>query len=342
MFERLVYERLAMAFGTVAPSRPLLRFGSTGPAVRLLQNALNLAKSLLAPLTTDGQFGAKTLARVREFQQNETLAPDGLVGPRTHGALAQWYDKVDDAVALVLPIEEEGARRRIVQVAEGRLGMWGWPPGTPPPPQPLSPKIAGSFCADESTRARQGGLALSLIFQMAGHGQASQCLTISKEAVAMYRRTHTAQERNDTDLVSWCGLFCLAIHRWAGLRMSPWPLRIRELLAPPQPGELPKIAEWRGTTKADLRPGDVGLLSPINKGRNPHPHHFLVRRIEGNTIHAIDGNAGPVQSIVERTYTYQGTDASGFALIATPSHGVEKCAFITPIWEQVLVGTGLS
>ena len=65
-----------------------LSFGSRGQDVQQLQTGLNQSPpSSLSPLTADGIFGAKTLARVKEFQASRSLAVDGIVGPQTWGAL---------------------------------------------------------------------------------------------------------------------------------------------------------------------------------------------------------------------------------------------------------------
>lgn len=65
-----------------------LALGSTGPDVVFLQTRLNAsAPSFLLPLRVDGLFGAKTLARVKEFQRNNELVPDGVVGPKTFAKL---------------------------------------------------------------------------------------------------------------------------------------------------------------------------------------------------------------------------------------------------------------
>jgi len=58
---------------------PLLRLGSTGPAVVVLQRALHLA--------ADGEFGRRTQAAVIAFQRRHGLTADGVVGPRTWAAL---------------------------------------------------------------------------------------------------------------------------------------------------------------------------------------------------------------------------------------------------------------
>jgi hypothetical protein len=66
----------------------LLRSGSTGAAVEVLQHALRMWSceagfEEFATLTTDGVFGPQTHAAVREFQFAHALQPDGIVGPHT-------------------------------------------------------------------------------------------------------------------------------------------------------------------------------------------------------------------------------------------------------------------
>jgi N-acetyl-anhydromuramyl-L-alanine amidase AmpD len=62
-------------------ARPLLERGSTGPAVRELQERLS------AGLDEDGLFGPKTEAAVRAFQQTHGCEVDGIVGTETWRAL---------------------------------------------------------------------------------------------------------------------------------------------------------------------------------------------------------------------------------------------------------------
>jgi len=57
-----------------------LRKGSSGAAVRELQQALNLRG---AGLVVDGDFGSKTEAAVKNFQSTWGLTVDGIVGPQT-------------------------------------------------------------------------------------------------------------------------------------------------------------------------------------------------------------------------------------------------------------------
>jgi len=59
--------------------RPTLRRPSTGPLVKQVQAKIGVV--------VDGDFGAKTEAAVRVFQQSHGLVPDGIVGPATWAAL---------------------------------------------------------------------------------------------------------------------------------------------------------------------------------------------------------------------------------------------------------------
>jgi len=67
----------------------LLRFGSVGPTVQLLQ--LALIRAGFAPGSTDGIFGTNTQNALKNFQRQNGLTADGIAGPRTHRALMPWY-----------------------------------------------------------------------------------------------------------------------------------------------------------------------------------------------------------------------------------------------------------
>jgi len=59
----------------------VLSLGSTGPDVRLVQSLLN--RIGYTPGAVDGIFGSRTLQAVIQFQRNNGLTPDGIVGPNT-------------------------------------------------------------------------------------------------------------------------------------------------------------------------------------------------------------------------------------------------------------------
>jgi peptidoglycan hydrolase-like protein with peptidoglycan-binding domain len=63
---------------------PLVRRGDEEHPVRTLQHLLRHHGSAVV---ADGDFGPRTERAVRDFQQRERLAVDGIVGPRTWSAL---------------------------------------------------------------------------------------------------------------------------------------------------------------------------------------------------------------------------------------------------------------
>lgn len=67
----------------------LVKLGDRGGAVRQIQEALNARPSKLVRLTADGVFGIKTQARVMEFQRDNGLKADGIVGDVTRSRLNQ-------------------------------------------------------------------------------------------------------------------------------------------------------------------------------------------------------------------------------------------------------------
>lgn len=70
--------------------KPTLRIWSRGPDVKALQEGLNtIFPQLHPPLTPDGIFGEKTLARVRELQALARTTVDGIVGPDTWRVLGE-------------------------------------------------------------------------------------------------------------------------------------------------------------------------------------------------------------------------------------------------------------
>ena len=64
-----------------------LRLRSSGDDVKFLQERLNALPTARPLLTLDGKYGAKTRHRVKEFQGNNALPVDGVVGPPTWGQL---------------------------------------------------------------------------------------------------------------------------------------------------------------------------------------------------------------------------------------------------------------
>lgn len=68
-----------MPASTQSTALPILRRGSSGAEVKILQSHLGIA--------ADGAFGPGTENAVRAFQRSRGLTPDGVVGAQTWGAL---------------------------------------------------------------------------------------------------------------------------------------------------------------------------------------------------------------------------------------------------------------
>jgi hypothetical protein len=66
-----------------AQDRPMIKFGSTGPAVVDAQRRLGIVD--------DGIFGKQTRKHTRQFQRDVGLDDDGIIGPLTWGALLDPY-----------------------------------------------------------------------------------------------------------------------------------------------------------------------------------------------------------------------------------------------------------
>ncbi len=297
----------------------LLSVGSRGPDVAAAQEGLNNAgHSLHPPLKTDGIFGGKTRARTQEFQRSNSLVADGVIGPMTLNILQQFMD----LVGLAKPLgtgAEAAARQRVVDMARKYHLNHGWRATDKLGADHL--RIAANLCFDQQTRARQGGVPLAGIWQLAAPPKppAMACVTISKTAERNYAQG--APGRNNWDLPSWCGIFALAVYKSAGLKLSSWPLRIKGLSKHP--------AEFRPVMKkADLKVGDLGIFDFAPNHVN---HHFLVVKIDGDNITSIDGNitdtigGTKVQTIAQRNrFTVSGIFNHKFS------------AFVSPIWGSVL------
>jgi peptidoglycan hydrolase-like protein with peptidoglycan-binding domain len=66
---------------------PILMIGSSGNAVKIVQNVLKLNGYYFG--FVDGYFGTMTKVAVIQFQTNKGLSTDGIVGPKTWHALSK-------------------------------------------------------------------------------------------------------------------------------------------------------------------------------------------------------------------------------------------------------------
>ncbi len=71
---------------------PQLKKDTNGDAVRLLQQQL-ITFGYLGTSSFDSKFGSVTEAAVKQFQRDQNLKDDGIVGSNTWLALANWANR---------------------------------------------------------------------------------------------------------------------------------------------------------------------------------------------------------------------------------------------------------
>src|SRR5262245_49019148 len=100
-------------------AEPVLRKGSTDPAVRDLQQALKVLGHDPGPI--NGVFGDTTEAAVKAFQQEKEIAVDGIVGKIT------WLN-IDEADQSE-PVLRSGSTGLPVRRAQNRMSLVGFDVG---------------------------------------------------------------------------------------------------------------------------------------------------------------------------------------------------------------------
>lgn len=95
--------KISQDYQTDSPvSTPNLRQGAQGASVIELQrqlNALGWTDKHAQPLTLDGHFGPATHYALQNFQRDQDLAPDGVVGPKTLNAMRTPSHHQDSDIA---------------------------------------------------------------------------------------------------------------------------------------------------------------------------------------------------------------------------------------------------
>jgi peptidoglycan hydrolase-like protein with peptidoglycan-binding domain len=103
----------------------VLRKGSEGPSVELLQRRLN--NKILAGIVVDGDFGPNTNTAVLNFQGQRRLVVDGIVGDKTWDALLE--EVRDDELTFEVPPDlKKGDRGEWVITLQEKLNARGYGP----------------------------------------------------------------------------------------------------------------------------------------------------------------------------------------------------------------------
>lgn len=248
-----------------------LRYGAVGNEVAELQKGLNLLPSNLARLKTDGIYGDKTTARVREFQKSNSLLVDGVTGPYTWAQFFQLLAGLLQGENPLAPAPYFGIsdviRGAILMIAQQHLGRVDF---QPPPGVNLA------------TWKPKGLEFLIHMFMVAAN------LPLTEKNFWDPKKKIWTQEpwvyKPDEPRKSWCGIFCVYCYKLAGVPVV-WDLSNGR---PSYPVKITKIGsdltpqQWR----ANIRPGDIGCVSKKN-------HHFLIEEIGSGPeprFTTIDGN----------------------------------------------------
>jgi peptidoglycan hydrolase-like protein with peptidoglycan-binding domain len=103
-----------------ATSAEPLRTGKQGEAVEILQQALidlgySMPKSIMKQRLPDGIFGSETDRTVRDFQKQQSLVSDGVVGRNTMARLDQIFQ-----------VREQAEQAKMYSLAHTKppLGPW--------------------------------------------------------------------------------------------------------------------------------------------------------------------------------------------------------------------------
>jgi len=88
-------------------------------------------------------------------------------------------------------------------------------------------------------------------------------------------------ETAGADMPSWCGIFSVWAHKKAGKNIGEW-----------QMGRGVSAFNTLETTTTP-QPGDIGYI------HLPYQHHAIIKEVEGDTIHSIDGNSGNNSEVKE-------------------------------------------
>jgi hypothetical protein len=273
---------------------------------------------VMPKLNPDGSFGPKTHTRVTEFQRQNKLVQDGVVGPVTWETLGPFLEALKKAVDdTVKPSSDESVQRqRILQVATSALQTFGWPSGTAAADGSVRIAAARGFGpVIGGFRARQGGAALASIYTMAGVN-ASLCLKISTEMETVYQQDPNQHpdrrsKINQQDIGSWCGIFATYCYRTSGLNVTWDDVRTQSSQ---------KFTKILSSSK--VLKGDIGVMDP---GTN---HHVLVKADSepGQHVYSIDGKIGnpreqdvtPWNSVIGERFYLRNTLAKKNGLFLRP------------------------
>ena len=99
---------------TVNDGEPVLRRGDKGPTVKEAQQLLMAAGYALPKYGADGDFGAETQKAVKDFQWNNNIIMDGIIGPDTWAMLKDQQNREKAVYTVTIPHLDRTAAEQLI------------------------------------------------------------------------------------------------------------------------------------------------------------------------------------------------------------------------------------
>lgn len=249
----------------MASPHPTLSIGSAGPFVRELQESLNLLPTKLARLVADGLFGPKTQGRVKEFQGQNGLTADGVVGPLTRESLLTLIAALGDVTQ---GYQNNLGRMAVVAVAKAEASLGGVFAKQSEGPDPDRP----------SKKLRKGHPRLLKYFRTSAPDPSRPSRSYFDEDAIRWLE----KEGQLAPMPHWCGIFALWAVKTAGMAVGTWKMG----------SGISAVSGFRAIAPTTVAPGDVGYVN------NGFEHHFVIEKVVEDQLgvkwaSTIEGNGDP-------------------------------------------------
>ncbi|MEW7974942.1 MAG: peptidoglycan-binding domain-containing protein [Candidatus Thiodiazotropha endolucinida] len=241
----------------------VIKYGSRGDDVIRVQQYLNKAVSAKPELVTDGIFGAKSAARTQQFQRDNHLVADGIVGPNTWAQLIALLKNLL-GVPPVDKTKHAEMRKRVLSEAG---------------------KLVGKVDFSQLIGGRPKGIDIvKTIFK-----EAANVTLQDANFKDPHSKVWSPQPFVGGKKKSWCGIFCVYCYRKAGLKTIRWDIAVGA------PRGNIGLNTWSPQFVQNIKLADIGAVAT-------RQHHFLIEKVDsGNPfkprLNTIDGNllAGKIQ-----------------------------------------------
>jgi peptidoglycan hydrolase-like protein with peptidoglycan-binding domain len=255
----------------------MLVIGSAGSLVRDLQQKLNSLPTNLVRLVVDGVFGPKTKSRVMEFQGQNNLSPDGVVGPLTWQQLILLISQVSGN------FQNNLGRMAVVAVAKAEAGLGGVFAKVSGGPDPQKP----------GKQFRKGHDRLLKYFRIAAPKAGASNQTVFDENAIRY----LAVPGQLAPMPHWCGIFALWAVKTAGMAVGTWVTG----------SGISSVTGFKQVAREAAAAGDVGYVG------QPFQHHFIIEQVfDQNGVRVastIEGNSAPSSNFSTKIRPLSSIDA---------------------------------